>query len=163
MKSQQLRASFVRQYWMVFAGTGLAMVVVTAGVAAAIRAFKAETTAIRRDSPPTAVEATSKTTDSASGPVNRPAIAPGAPCRVAEITFLAAASQPTVTDSDVSARPMLIAKQEPADKAQVLENTCGTKVCFQSSPAAACKKAEAESKLVFILHVSGNFEDPQFT
>jgi hypothetical protein len=163
MKNQHFRASFVRQYWMVFAGTGLAMVVVMAGVTAALRAFTAKTTPIREDSQSMAFAATSNTADSMSRPVDRPFIAPSPTCRVAQISFLAPSSQATVMDSGFSARRMFIAKQEPAGKPQVVENMCGTKVPFQSSPPAACKKAKAESKLVFILHVSGNFEDPQFT
>lgn len=39
----------------------------------------------------------------------------------------------------------------------------GTAVDFLDSPAEAAKKAAKEQKLVFVLHVSGNFEDPQFT
>jgi hypothetical protein len=39
----------------------------------------------------------------------------------------------------------------------------GTSVEFQESPSAAAKQAKKEQKLVFVLHVSGNFEDPRFT
>ncbi len=44
--------------------------------------------------------------------------------------------------------------------------TCGshgTTVEFVDSPREAARKAKKEEKLVFILHVSGNFEDPRFT
>ena len=44
--------------------------------------------------------------------------------------------------------------------------TCGsfgTSVEFAESPAAAAAQAKKEQKLVFVLHVSGNFEDPRFT
>jgi hypothetical protein len=44
--------------------------------------------------------------------------------------------------------------------------TCGsygTQIEFTDSPADAAKKAKKEGKLVFILHVSGHFEDPRFT
>ena len=44
--------------------------------------------------------------------------------------------------------------------------TCGgygTAIDFLESPSEAAKKAAAEEKLVFVLHVSGNFEDPKFT
>jgi hypothetical protein len=46
------------------------------------------------------------------------------------------------------------------------EHACGsfgTAVQFAESPAAAAKEARKQEKLVFILHVSGNFEDPKFT
>ena len=52
----------------------------------------------------------------------------------------------------------LIKQTEPA--------TCGdhgTAVKFEPSPSDAAKKAIKEEKLVFVLHVSGEFEDPDFT
>ena len=39
----------------------------------------------------------------------------------------------------------------------------GTAVEFVESPTEAAKLAKKEGKLVFVLHVSGNFEDPRFT
>ena len=44
--------------------------------------------------------------------------------------------------------------------------TCGeygTSVHFYASPSDAAKQALKEQKLVFVLHVSGNFEDSEFT
>ena len=41
--------------------------------------------------------------------------------------------------------------------------TYRTAIHFVSSPTAAARDALKEDKLVFVLHVSGNFEDPQFT
>ena len=44
--------------------------------------------------------------------------------------------------------------------------TCGnhgTSVAFVNTPREAAARAKAEQKLVFVLHVSGHFEDPQFT
>jgi hypothetical protein len=46
------------------------------------------------------------------------------------------------------------------------EATCGshgTSVEFYDTPSEAAKVAKKEQKLVFVLHVSGNFEDPRFT
>ena len=46
------------------------------------------------------------------------------------------------------------------------EETCGeygTSVIFADSPAEAAKQALKEEKLVFVLHVSGLFEDSDFT
>jgi hypothetical protein len=40
---------------------------------------------------------------------------------------------------------------------------CGTAVHFLASPKLAEEEAAREHKLVFVLHVSGNFEDPGFT
>jgi hypothetical protein len=39
----------------------------------------------------------------------------------------------------------------------------GTRVDFVPSPQDACRQAAAVGKLAFILHVSGYFEDPEFT
>jgi len=41
--------------------------------------------------------------------------------------------------------------------------SCGTSIDFFDSPQEAAKQAEKDEKLVFVLHVSGNFEDPRFT
>jgi hypothetical protein len=46
------------------------------------------------------------------------------------------------------------------------EHSCGsfgTKVEFVDTPSEAAKIAKKQEKLVFVLHVSGNFEDPRFT
>jgi hypothetical protein len=39
----------------------------------------------------------------------------------------------------------------------------GTEVKFVESSAEAAKLAVKQEKLVFVLHVSGNFETPEFT
>jgi hypothetical protein len=49
---------------------------------------------------------------------------------------------------------------EPAEKAC---GSYGTKIDFLDSPTEAAKLAKKENKLVFVLHVSGLFEDPKFT
>ena len=46
------------------------------------------------------------------------------------------------------------------------EGTCGrygTNVEFVSTPSEAARQAKKEEKLVFVLHVSGYFEDPNLT
>jgi hypothetical protein len=53
---------------------------------------------------------------------------------------------------------------QPAAKAD--GETCGsfnTSVEFYDTPSEAARHAKKEQKLVFVLHVSGNFEDPRFT
>jgi hypothetical protein len=50
---------------------------------------------------------------------------------------------------------------KPADKA-----TCGshgTAIDFMDTPSEAARQAKKDEKLVFVLHVSGHFEDPRFT
>jgi hypothetical protein len=39
----------------------------------------------------------------------------------------------------------------------------GTSIEFLDTPSEAARKALKEEKLVFVLHVSGNFEDPRHT
>jgi hypothetical protein len=39
----------------------------------------------------------------------------------------------------------------------------GTAIDFFDSPSEAAREAKKEGKLVFVLHVSGMFEDPRFT
>ena len=39
----------------------------------------------------------------------------------------------------------------------------GTTIDFVDTPNDAAKQARQEGKLVFVLHVSGHFEDPRFT
>jgi len=44
------------------------------------------------------------------------------------------------------------------------ESGChGTKIDFVDTPKEAAAQAKKEQKLVFVLHVSGHFEDPRFT
>lgn len=55
-----------------------------------------------------------------------------------------------------------------ADEAGLSCTTCGketygTSVRWAGSPSEAAHKAREEEKLVFVLHVSGYFEDPAFT
>ena len=39
----------------------------------------------------------------------------------------------------------------------------GTEVAFVDTPGEAAAQAKKEKKLVFVLHLSGHFEDPKFT
>jgi len=50
----------------------------------------------------------------------------------------------------------------PAEETASCGNN-GTAVHFEDSPSIAARKAKKEHKLVFVLHVSGLFEDPRKT
>ncbi len=50
---------------------------------------------------------------------------------------------------------------KPADEATC--GTYGTSVHFEKTPSEAARKALKEEKLVMVLHVSGDFENPEFT
>lgn len=55
-------------------------------------------------------------------------------------------------------------KVKPAKASQV--EACGdhgTSVHFEATPSDAARKALKEEKLVFVLHVSGDFENSDFT
>jgi hypothetical protein len=49
----------------------------------------------------------------------------------------------------------------PADKPAC--GSHGTTIEFVDTPSEAAKQAKKAGKLVFVLHVSGHFEDPRFT
>jgi hypothetical protein len=53
------------------------------------------------------------------------------------------------------------AAAEPADTASC--GQYGTRVHFEKTPSDAARKALKEEKLVMVLHVSGDFENPEFT
>lgn len=71
-------------------------------------------------------------------------------------TAIVATVMLAVATSDASATDEI---DKPAE-------TCGefgTSIEFMDSPADAAKKALKDEKLVFVLHVSGNFETPDYT
>ena len=54
----------------------------------------------------------------------------------------------------------------PGSVPKAPETSCGnygTSVQFVNNPAEAARQARRQDKLVFLLHVSGNFEDAKFT
>lgn len=53
--------------------------------------------------------------------------------------------------------------QAPAPEEGEACATFGTKIAFTENPLAAKKKATDNLKLLFVLHVSGNFEKEEFT
>ena len=60
----------------------------------------------------------------------------------------------------------LVAQGSDKQAASPKAETCGsfgTSVDFVDTPSEAARLAKKEEKLVFVLHVSGNFEDPRFT
>jgi len=72
--------------------------------------------------------------------------------------------------SDLKATPAQPAEPvqaaAPVEKVKSEGATCGshgTQITFVDTPKEAAAQAKKEQKLVFVLHVSGNFEDPRFT
>jgi hypothetical protein len=66
------------------------------------------------------------------------------------------APEPGITD------PGLV-RIDDAVKAERPSGTYGTTVDFVDSPADAAQQALKERKLLFVMHISGNFEDARFT
>ena len=59
-----------------------------------------------------------------------------------------------------------LATASAGEFAKAEKATCGshgTTIEFVDTPNDAAKQAKKEGKLVFVLHVSGHFEDPRFT
>jgi hypothetical protein len=52
--------------------------------------------------------------------------------------------------------------KKPAEPA-TCSGDFGTAVQFLDTPTEAAHQAKKEGKLVFVLHLSGHFEDPRFT
>jgi hypothetical protein len=87
--------------------------------------------------------------------VDLPAPAPAAAPRAPEPPAAEEAPEPPPPP----AAPQLPASTEPRPAGQ----TYGTRVTFLPSPEEAMRVAQRERKLVFVLHVSGNFEESCFT
>jgi len=49
-----------------------------------------------------------------------------------------------------------------SDKAEAC-GEFGTSMHFEKNPSDAARRAQKEEKLVMVLHISGYFEDPDFT
>ncbi len=55
---------------------------------------------------------------------------------------------------------------QPAGLKGIVPETCGdhgTNVHFEKNPKDAAKKAAEKEKLVLVIHISGYFEDPDYT
>jgi hypothetical protein len=59
----------------------------------------------------------------------------------------------------------MCADEDPVGKTLPKPKTAchGTTVEFVDTPVEAAKLASGQKRLVFVLHVSGHFEDPRFT
>jgi hypothetical protein len=144
--------STARRYarrWPV-AGAGLAAVVIFCGVAWA--ALNREPPAERREKTPepSAAAPESGLTTTAVVPAHAPAIARPA---------VAPAPKVAVPDVPVAAVKPLLKDEPPKCDA----SNYGTSVPFLNSPLEAAREAQRTGKLVLLLHISGNFEDKQFT
>lgn len=97
------------------------------------------------------------------------------PVQVDAMPLLVSAPRPTGDDMRLSAKTVtpaplprpervrLIDLPAPLSPAKPAYETYGTSVHFLSNPAEAAAQARREKKLLFVLHVSGNFEESCFT
>jgi hypothetical protein len=92
----------------------------------------------------------------AQDPVREDPPAPAGPAPVAAVqpepAAVAALPGPKNDPPATAAGPVTLASQ-----------TFGTAVDFLSNPADAARKADKTRKLLFVLHISGNFECDRFT
>jgi hypothetical protein len=126
------------------AAAGAALVLVGAALAWAALHPPEHTTAAA----PTAEVAAATIVPAATVAVSLPAPAPEVP---------AADETPAPPAGPVAPQPLAQAEPRPAGQ------TYGTRVTFLASPEEAMRVARRERKLVFVLHVSGNFEEACFT
>ncbi len=156
--------SFLGPYWMVIVGSGVALVVVVASLTAAVLALKAKEPAENPVARLPQESAEIAAVPILAAPPAAPISLPRTPDKPVMKDTPAPPTQPVALPDLPAAKSITeITKKDPAPKAVENCDTYGTKVHFQPAPAMAFKKALADNKLVFILHVSGNFEDPQFT
>jgi hypothetical protein len=83
-------------------------------------------------------------------PADRPAVAPPAPPSATQVALLR---------PDKSELPLVA--ETPRKKAAC--EKFGTRIAFLPNPPDAFKKAKEENKQVFFVHLSGNFDDKEFT
>jgi hypothetical protein len=92
----------------------------------------------------------------ASVPVEEPAPIPAAPAQVA-------AAQPADPVPVAAAAPEKCVACEPGGPGAPAHATYGTAIKFNGNPLQAADEAAKEKRLLFVLHISGNFEDDRFT
>jgi hypothetical protein len=66
-------------------------------------------------------------------------------------------------ETEVGPPKRVEACHEAVEPTSLRGHNYGTAVEFFGSPSEAAGKAAEDRKLLFLLHLSGNFEDPQFT
>jgi hypothetical protein len=79
---------------------------------------------------------------------------------VARVILAAAALKPRNPPASPKASGPAPPEAQPSAFARGLH---ATSVAFVSTPAEAARLASRDGKLLFVLHVSGHFEDPDFT
>jgi hypothetical protein len=99
--------------------------------------------------------------------VSRPRPASAAPPTIA-MAAPPAASKPIAPPAEAPKPPPVAPPAPPApvvrpQQPESRTELCGTAIEFYGSPAEAAQVARQKSRLQFIVHVSGYFEDSKFT
>jgi hypothetical protein len=117
---------------------------------------------------PLAAASTKLPPDRPIRPVGDRTPAPAAPGRFVLHEAAPRASLPFVLPEKPSFALADLKLDEPAACGQTeqvcaVDRSLNTALTWAKSPGAASEQAQKEGKLVFLIHVSGNFEDPGFT
>jgi hypothetical protein len=117
---------------------------------------------------PLAAASTKPPPDRPVGPVRDQAPAPAAPERFVLRQAAPRASLPFVLPEKPSFALADLKLDEPeacgqTEQVCAVDRSLNTALTWAKSPGAASEQARKEGKLVFLIHVSGNFEDPGFT
>lgn len=100
-------------------------------------------------------------------PVAPPSFAPAAVTPVSHVNRQDVVLNriPLIEEAPPPLRPPPRKEPEPVAEAAASANgeTYGTNVLFMNNPAAAAESARRDDKLLFVMHISGNFEDACFT
>jgi hypothetical protein len=171
-QAPRFRLATLLPYWPALLGTGLASYLVVAGVTLAVQRMRHSPVAAPQ--PAAAAPSSKAMAAMALGPAPKlQAIILPSPDKVpAPATPSPALAELMGTVKPPKAAPvsdpeLVIALDEPAAdphlEAEQKCDTCGTSIKFMRSPQSAARRAGMEEKLVFLLHVSGNFEDTKFT
>jgi hypothetical protein len=93
-----------------------------------------------------------------------PPVAPPAPPGITDPPLAGpAAPAPAAPAPAPDENPPKVGQSEPAAPACAVDHRFGTSVNFVDSPTEAAEKALKDKKLLFVLHVAGNFEKDCFT
>jgi hypothetical protein len=117
---------------------------------------------------PLAVASIQPPPDPPVGPVRDQTPVPAAPKRFVLREAAPRASLPFVLPEKPSFALADLKLDDPGERGQTeqvcaVDRSLNTALTWAKSPGAASEQAREERKLVFLIHVSGNFEDPGFT
>ena len=148
-------------YWPAVAVASVAGAALVGGVLIGLALLPARTARPARvaRATPLAGDPVSPVPEAQTEPTADPAPPPTAPPLVPALV-------PPTNQRDEAPRydpPPLDAPVPPPAPAAATCQTFGTSVAFAVSPAAAAKQAVQDGKLLFLLHVSGDFKDDAFT